>query len=203
MQLKEINKILDGKYINRYNLVYETRNGNEKIYEIVSHDKNLTIEKLPNDKKINAVVIIVVDKEFNHICLNKELRLSVNKEIFNFPAGMIEKGETIEEATKRELFEETGLIIDEILFTMMPAYSAIGVCNERTTVVFCTTKNKEFSPHYDETEEITPLWVSQKDAFVISTQNPCTVRTQSILSMFGCGLLKDYIKKMQTNLELR
>ena len=197
MKLKRIEKILEGEYINRYNLIYETKTGNNKTYEIVSHSKNLTESNLSNDENVNAVVIIAVDEDFSHICVNKELRLSINKEIFNFPAGMIENNESILEAAKRELHEETGLQIDKILFEMHPAYSAIGVCNERTTVVFCTVKNKDFSSNFDETEEIFPLWLSKKDALTISCQNPCTVRTQAILSMFGCGLLENYIAEMQ------
>lgn len=57
MQLKRIEKICTGKYINRYNLIYNTKNNNSKIYEIVSHDKDLSLEDVSNEEKTNAVVI--------------------------------------------------------------------------------------------------------------------------------------------------
>ena len=39
--------------------------------------------------------------------------MSINKAIFNLCAGMQEKGETIEECIRRELYEETGIKVEK------------------------------------------------------------------------------------------
>lgn len=197
MKLINIEKVHSGAFINRYNLSYETRNGNEKIYEIVSHDKSLCISNVPNVDNINAVIIVAVNNDFSKICINKEFRLSVNSHVFNLPAGMVDKNETIEVAANRELYEETGLKIKEILHVMQPAYSAIGVCNERTAIVFCIADECEFAPSQDETEEIEPVWLTENEAKEIADYPNCTARTQLVLSLFGSGLFKNYIDTLR------
>ena len=46
--------------------------------------------------------------------------MGVNRHIYNLCAGMMEKGEDIEQTISRELHEETGLFVDKI----------IDICNE-------------------------------------------------------------------------
>lgn len=197
MQLNKITKIHNGSFVNRYDLEYTTRKGNKKVYEIVSHDKNLCIENVPNTNNINAVVIVPVKEDFSAICVNMEFRLSVNSKVFNFPAGIVEKDEDIVVSAKRELFEETGLKIKEILKSFVPAYSAIGVCNERTAIVYCTAEDGDFIPSTDEMEEIEPIWLTIEEAKTISNSPECTARTQVILSLFGSGLFEEYIKSIK------
>ena len=197
MQLEKIEKIHNGSFVNRYDLTYKTRNENTKIYEIVSHDKNLCIESLPNTDNINAVIIVPVKEDFSAICVNKEFRLSVNSTVYNFPAGMVEKDEAIEISAKRELKEETGLNIKDIISVLKPAYSAIGVCNERTATIYCTVEENDFVPSTDEMEEIEPVWLTVEEAKRISNSLECTARTQIILSLFGSGLFKEYIKNIK------
>ena len=43
-------------------------------------------------------------------------RPTINKFNLEFPAGLIDKGETVIQAAKRELREETGLVADKIIY---------------------------------------------------------------------------------------
>ena len=73
MELQYIEKKENGKYIKRYDLHYKTREGNEKIYEMVSHNNNETIDTLSNNKT-DAVIIA---------CFNKDFSKKNIKELFN------------------------------------------------------------------------------------------------------------------------
>lgn len=47
MQFKKIEKKQEGKFINRYDITYETVDNKEKVYEIISRNKSLdSLEKL-------------------------------------------------------------------------------------------------------------------------------------------------------------
>ena len=81
---------------------------------------------------------------------------------------------------------------------MIPAYSAIGVSNEKTATIFCTTDNTVFSGETNEFEEIEPIWLTKAEALEYSLNKKCTVRTQAILGIFGSGLLPEYIKNLNS-----
>ena len=64
-----------------------------------------------NIKTIPHSVVILIN-ENNEILLEERL----DDGYFDFPGGGIDLGETAEEAASRELFEETGLVIEELEF---------------------------------------------------------------------------------------
>ena len=113
MKFKGIEKKEEGKFITRYDLTYETEEHQEKIYEIISRNKNIESFEQLHGNRADAVVIIVTDKSGKKILLNKEYRMAVGDWVYNFPAGLIDAGETVQEAAKRELLEETGVIYGE------------------------------------------------------------------------------------------
>ena len=64
------------------------------------------------------IVPFVGDK----ILLSRVFRLAVNKWVYNFPAGLIDEGETVERAAIRELQEETGLKGTKILNILLVSF---------------------------------------------------------------------------------
>ena len=130
MKFKGIEKKEEGKFITRYDLTYETEEHQEKIYEIISRNKNIESFEQLHGNRADAVVIIATDKSNKRILLNREYRMAVGDWVYNFPAGLIDVGETPEQAAKRELLEETGLELYEIEDFIGPSYSAVGFSNE-------------------------------------------------------------------------
>lgn len=161
MELQYIEKKENGKYIKRYDLHYKTREGNEKIYEMVSHNNNETADTLSNNKT-DAVIIACFNKDFSKICITKEYRLAVNNWIMNFPAGMIDEGETFIEAARRELKEETGLNIVEVLHTLPDSFSSVGLSNEKSKFIIVVADG-DFGGNNNEYEEIIPGWYTKEE----------------------------------------
>ena len=133
MQFKGISKKEAGKFITRYDIVYETVDKKEKIYEIISRNKALDTLEALNGKKPDSVVIIVTDESGERLLINKEFRMAVGDWVYNFPAGLIDEGEEPLESAKRELWEETGLELYEIDDFIGPSYSAVGFRSEEHT----------------------------------------------------------------------
>ena len=103
MRYDGIKKILDGKFISRYDITYTTEENKTKVYEIISRNKNITsIADLKNPAP-DGVVIVVTDTKGEKLLLNKEYRMAVGDYVYNFPAGLIDAGETAEVAAAREL----------------------------------------------------------------------------------------------------
>ena len=109
MKFIGIKKVHEGRFITSYNAEYETDLGNRKIYEMVSRDKNITDLDGIKREKCDAVVLIITSTDGNKILLNREFRMAVGGFAYNFPAGLIDEGETPDVAAARELWEENGL----------------------------------------------------------------------------------------------
>ncbi|NQU66008.1 MAG: NUDIX hydrolase, partial [SAR324 cluster bacterium] len=66
----------------------------------------------------------------------EEFRVPLGGYQFGFPAGLVDEGETIQETTKRELFEETGLNVTAFLRESPPVYSTSGLSDESVVMVY-------------------------------------------------------------------
>ena len=97
MEYQGIRKVHEGKFITRYDVDYVTAEGNPKTYEIISRNRNIqTLNDLQN-RKPNAVVMILTDESGERILVNREYRMAMAQWIYNFPAGLIDPGESAEE----------------------------------------------------------------------------------------------------------
>ena len=152
MKVIKIEKKNEGKYITRYDVTYLLNNGEEKVYEIISRDKNITDISQLRKTEPDSVVLIMEDETGDKILLNREFRMSIGEWIYNFPAGLIDPGETPAEAAARELREETGLELREIKDEVDGGYSAIGFWMENKNV---SGKVSSYVKSVDEIEALT------------------------------------------------
>jgi len=85
----------------------------------------------------NGAVVILPQLPDKRLILIKQYRHSVGKEILEFPAGTIDKGEEPLPCATREISEETGYGANTIEFlgTLFPAP---GFCNEIQHLYFAT-----------------------------------------------------------------
>ncbi len=109
MKFLGMKKVRDGKYLKNYELSYENKAGKLKTYEIVSRKELEDVQDL--GRRASGVSIVAFQD--GKMLLLREFRMSINKAIFNLCAGMQEKGETIEECIRRELYEETGIKVEK------------------------------------------------------------------------------------------
>jgi 8-oxo-dGTP pyrophosphatase MutT (NUDIX family) len=110
-----------GKYLRSLIITYKDKSGNTRNWE--------TVERV-NCSGIVAVVPITVEKEF---LLIRQFRPVVNNFVIEFPAGLNDKMESLEEAARRELIEETGYDAEELIFLAEGPISS-GMSSEILTV---------------------------------------------------------------------
>lgn len=178
MICKGIRKIHEGKFITRYDVDYITSQGNPKTYEIISRNHNIqTIDDLQN-RKPDSVVIILTDERGERILVSREFRMAMAQWVYNFPAGLIDPGETPEESAARELWEETGLHLVRIDDILDNSYSAIGFSNERNICIFGVAEG-EFRKSTSDAEEIIPGWYTKEEMKVLLRTEAFAARTQA------------------------
>ena len=170
MKYEGIKKINDGRFISRYDVTYTTEDDKTKVYEMISRNKDITsIGELRNEAP-DGVVIVVTDESGERILINKEYRMAVGDYVYNFPAGLIDAGETVQVAAARELKEETGLDLISIEDTLYDSYSAIGFSNAKST---------------STVEEISAAWYTKAEVRELLKNNRFAARTQAFCYMWS------------------
>ncbi len=179
MKFKGINKAYEGRFITFYKAEYETKLGNQKIYEMVSRDGNIQgLENGIKNDKCDAVILIITSVDGKKILLNKEFRMAVGDFAYNFPAGLIDPGESLEEAARRELWEETGLKLEKIEEVLPIGFSAVGITNEKSRCVIGTASG-EFAPSTSDEEEIEAAWYDKEQVRELLKGSSFAARTQA------------------------
>ena len=132
MKFKSLHKKHTGAFLHRYDITYEDAQGQRRTYEMVSRDPALdSCEKLLSHRP-DAVVMALTDAANEHFLLIHEFRLELGRRIYGLPGGLIDPGESPEEAARRELLEETGLHLIEVRRLLPSAACAVGLSDEQT-----------------------------------------------------------------------
>ena len=186
MEFEGIRKIHEGRFITRYDVEYMTEEGNPKTYEIISRNKNIrTLDDLQN-RTPDSVIMILTDESGERILISREYRMAMAQWIYNFPAGLIDPGETPEESAKRELWEETGLDLIRVDDILDNSYSAIGFSNERNVCVFGAAAG-EFRKSTSDAEEIVPGWYTREEMRKLLRTEAFAARTQAYCYAWAYG----------------
>jgi ADP-ribose pyrophosphatase len=105
-----------------------------------------------------GIVAIVPVTDDNNVLLIRQFRPPVNGYVVEFPAGLNDKGETLEEAARRELIEETGYSANEMVFITEGPMSS-GSSGEILTAFLARGLEFKGIGERDETEDIEVLKV--------------------------------------------
>ena len=117
-KINKLTTLAETKFLNLYNAEYSNKGGNIKNWIIASRKEKENLEGVYlNNKELqdDAVLIVPFHKEEEKIVVIRQFRVPINSYIYEMPAGLIDKGESPQTAITRELKEETGLDVIEIL----------------------------------------------------------------------------------------
>jgi ADP-ribose pyrophosphatase len=122
----------------------------------------------------SAVIVIAVTPE-NKLVFVEQFRIPMNANTIEMPAGLVgdvDAHDTLEEAARRELLEETGWLASEVKVLMVGPTSS-GMSNEVVAFVRARGLTRVHAGGGDETENITvhevpvadaPRWLAAKMA---------------------------------------
>ena len=158
-QIRKITKQTDNRFVNLYELGVTYRTGGEGKYFMASRIgkpedlKLVTQENHPDGVGIYALY----GENHDRVVLVRQYRYPIGGFIYEFPAGLVEKGESFREAAVRELHEETGLTLHPL--DVPPEYEAprfmtVGLTDESCAVVYGYAEGTVSRRYMEDTEEI-------------------------------------------------
>ena len=152
--------IASGKYLTLQKVSFTNGRGLTGVWECVNRTN-----------AAGAAVIIPRLMPGDDVILIRQFRPPAGRYMIEFPAGLIEEGETPESTALRELYEETGYT-GKIEKVIPPSYNAPGMSGETVSMVIMTVDKNEYPQipenHQEASEDIQTLIVSRADlpAFV-------------------------------------
>ena len=180
MKLLSLRKIHEGKFLTYYIADYLNDLGKIKSYEFISRDNNLSLETFGKNKPA-GVGMVPFNLDKTKVLLQAEFRLATNNVVYNFPAGLIDKGEDAIIAAKRELKEETGVDLISIDAVLPPSYASQGTSDEMMQIVICRCEG-EITPSTSADEEIDAKWYTKDEIKKLLDEGAyMSVRTQMFL----------------------
>jgi len=119
------------------------------------YDASGVLREWESFERVNCegIVVIVPVTDENKILLIKQFRPPVNSYVIEFPAGLVDRGETFVQAAQRELREETGYSAEELIFLAEGPMSS-GASGEILTAYVARGLKYEGIINTDETEHI-------------------------------------------------
>ena len=115
MQFVDIEKKDGGAFLHRYDLHYIDRTGCPRTYEMVSRDRNIDSLEHLQHHRTDAVVMVLTDAAREHIALIHEFRMELGQRIYGLPGGLIEPGETPEQAARRAAMDSATQNADDMI----------------------------------------------------------------------------------------
>lgn len=146
MKRKEVKVVHETKWLSFNEATYLDKNNEPHQWSYVSR------------KKSDGVVTMICRSRYNRYLFIIQPRVPVNKKVLEFPAGLIDKGETPEQAALRELREETGY--EGMIKSVGPAVPKSAGLSDETHYVVELYINEKFRSEQDlePSEEIEVLW---------------------------------------------
>jgi len=152
-----LNRLTDCSWVNLYEVRFKHKRDDEKSWIMCSRKK----EPVRDASFPDAVVIVpkIETKAGTRLVVTREFRVPIWDFEYGFPSGLIDEGETVEEAISRELKEETGLELVKINRISAPVFSSAGLTDESCHMALVEARGEASDEWLDNSEDIEVLFL--------------------------------------------
>lgn len=167
-RITKIDLLAKTKFLSLYKAEYKNKLGEDKNWIIASRKKESELEEKffqNKEDRADAVVIAAFHKSTKKLVIIKQFRVPLNDNVYELVAGLIDPGEDEKLTLKRELKEETGLdLVDVMNNGGKKLYLSAGMTDESANLVYCTCDGTISDEYLEADESIETILVSQDEA---------------------------------------
>ncbi|MDO4648035.1 MAG: NUDIX hydrolase [Eubacteriales bacterium] len=158
-RIESVKKQTDNRFLNMYQVKATSVHNTPVNYfvasraEDIDHLKLVTKENHPD----GVAIYSLYGEKKDRVVLIRQYRYPIGDYIYEFPAGLVEKGEDYHNSAVREMKEETGLTfhpmtVDEIY--EKPFFTTVGMTDESCATVYGVSEGEISKAGQEDSEEI-------------------------------------------------
>jgi len=117
--------VWQGKFMSAVEITYRDARGTIRTWE--------ALERIG----IGGIVVMIAVTRSGNVILEKQFKPPLGRDVIELPAGLVEPGESMEAAARRELIEETGWSAKKLAFLAEGPIST-GASTEALRAYLCT-----------------------------------------------------------------
>lgn len=159
--IRHITQQTKNRFLNLFELEVTHKSGVDSRYFVASRAEKIEDLKITTRENTpDGVIIFSIVKDddgVEKVVLIRQYRYPIDGFIYEFPAGLVDKGEDYATAAVRELREETGLILEPVPVSeefQKPYYTTIGMTDESCATVYGYASGKVSRSYQEASEEI-------------------------------------------------
>lgn len=174
------------KWVRLFTIVYRIEGAKERSWVVATRNKSpKCVSRLFENPDI--VMIVPFHRRKSKVVVTREFRVALADYEYGFPTGLLEAGETVADAARRELREETGLEVTRILKSTPPIYTSAGMTDESAVVISVECDGEPSDAAPDESELIEVVFVSPDEAGLLCADTSLKFDAKSwlILAQFA------------------
>ena len=157
-RIRHVEKLTDTPYLNLYQFSTVQRSGKHSKYYVSSRTKDPQhLKAVDHHTRPDGVILYgVYGEQKDRLVLIRQYRYPIGGYVYEFPAGLLDEGETAAEAGIREMFEETGLNfrpMDGGCY-QRPFFTSVGMTDESCAMCFGYCDGEPTNAHQESSEVI-------------------------------------------------
>jgi ADP-ribose pyrophosphatase len=154
MRILDLQKLTDEKWLNLFAATFEHK-GHTGRWLFASRKAQPQKEGPGAGDAVVIVPVLRNPGEPPRLVMIKEFRAPIGSVVWALPAGLLEKGEPVEETVRREMMEETGMEVVRFKRLTQPLYSSAGMTDEAAALAFVDVRSTpESLPKLEASEDI-------------------------------------------------
>ncbi len=158
-KIESVRKQTENRFLNMYQVKATSVHNTPVNYfvasraEDIEHLKLITHENQPD----GVAIYSLYGEKRDRVVLIRQYRYPIGDYVYEFPAGLVEKGEDYHDSAVREMKEETGLTfhpvsVDEIY--EKPYFTTVGMTDESCATVYGISEGEISKSGQEDSEEI-------------------------------------------------
>ena len=186
MMICKAKSITKTKWLSLFDISYRIDGAKERFWVVATRNETpKCVSRL--FEKPDIVMIVPFHRRQSKVVVTREFRVALADYEYGFPTGLVEPGETVADAARRELREETGFEVTRIMKTSPAVYSSAGITDESSVLMYveCDGEHSDATPHDGELIEVVLVSPEEAGLLCADTSLKFDAKSWLVLAQFA------------------